>query len=489
MEFGAAGGGTGNQQLRASLTPLARIGPGQVGKHRWSRLKLCPGRADYWAMPPSGINRRCPAGPLSDSTLSRLLKALPDAVIIVDGEGHLQWANEVAEGLFGRTLESSIGLSGLELVHPEDLEFVLRSLVSIQGKENGTPIEVRLRTASGWRLMELIGAPITWFRSGAVLLSIRDLTDRRRYELSHDEDSRFRSLVHNAAVLTMLVSPSGVVQSCSGALTRLLGHDSELVEGKPLENLTPVEDRRALRAALRRASAGALTANPVTVTISLLRYGTNAPVPFELSFVNLIDDPTVNGYVVSGHDVTERRRLEEQLSYQAFHDSLTGLANRHFFHDRLQQALALADRTGRTFALLFLDLDDFKQVNDDFGHAGGDWLLQTVAQRLAGCLRDMDTAARLGGDEFGVLAEGLVYRGGATVLARRILRACHQPVIVGDQNVSLGLSIGISLNTPGISIEQMLHNADRAMYTAKHNGKNRYETYEDEVGIVSDASR
>ena len=247
------------------------------------------------------LDRSPHSGP-SDSTLKRLLDELPDVVIVIDDEGSLKWANRAAETVFGRSLEDSVGMSGLELVHPEDLEFVLRSLTSIQGKETGTPIEVRLRTLSGWRLMELIGAPIPWFRVGSVLLSLRDLTDRRRYELSHDEDSRFRSLVHNAAALTMLVSPDGTIQSCSGALTRILGHDTELVESKPLAQLVTDGDRPAFRQALERAVQGALTTNPVTVTVSLICHDADETVPFELSFVNLIDDPTVEGFVVTGHD-------------------------------------------------------------------------------------------------------------------------------------------------------------------------------------------
>ena len=386
----------------------------------------------------------------------------------------MKWANRAAETVFGRSLEDSVGMSGLELVHPEDLKFVLRSLTSIQGKDTGTPIEVRLRTLSGWRLMELIGAPIPWFRVGSVLLSLRDLTDRRRYELSHDEDSRFRSLVHNAAALTMLVSPDGTIQSCSGALTRILGHDTELVESKPLAQLVTDGDRPAFRQALERAVQGALTTNPVTVTVSLICHDADETVPFELSFVNLIDDPTVEGFVVTGHDVTERRRLEEQLVYQAFHDSLTGLGNRALFHDRLTEALARVERTGRRLAVLFLDLDDFKKVNDVYGHAAGDTFLREVGQRLQRCLRNSDLAARIGGDEFGILVEEDANPMNVGVLADRVLHACREPISLGHDDVFAELSIGITFHTAGTTVEQLLRNADRAMYGAKERGKNRY---------------
>ena len=260
--------------------------------------------------------------------LTRMLRELPDAVIIIDSVGGLLWGNKTAEQLFGRSVDEAMGLSGLDFVHPGDLDFVLLSLVSIQNKEIGAPIEVRLRTPGGWRLVELLGSPISWFDEGCVLLSMRDLTERRRFELAHNEDSRFRSVVQNAASVTMLVSPGGTVLSCSGALSRLLGHDPEVIEGKPLAELVDSRDRPELARALERAGAGPGSTTPVTTTIHLTHNGRPLSVPFELAFVNLVDDPTVGGFIVSGHDVTDRVRLEEELSYQAFHDSLTGLGNR-----------------------------------------------------------------------------------------------------------------------------------------------------------------
>ena len=145
--------------------------------------------------------------PPDDACLIRLIQELPDVVIVVDGSGRVLWGNRAAERLFARSLDTAVGMSGLALVHPEDLEFVLLSLGTIQNKTVGAPIEVRLNTPTGWRLMELVGAPVPWLEDGSVLLSLRDLTDRRRFELAHDNDGRFRTLVQNAAVVTMLVDP------------------------------------------------------------------------------------------------------------------------------------------------------------------------------------------------------------------------------------------------------------------------------------------
>ena len=416
-----------------------------------------------------------PGRSLPEAQLLRCLDEFPDVAIIVGPDGCIKWGNHAAETLFGRSVESSVGLSGLDFVHPEDIELVLRSLTSIQGKETGSPIEIRVRSATGWRLVEVVGTPVSWLEEGSVLLSLRDLTERRRFEVSHDAESGFRSLVQNAAVLTILLSPDGRVRSCSGAFTRLLGHDSELVEGRPLEDLISAPDRSALREALRRASRGATTVSPVVVVVSMVHYGTETLVPFELSLVNLLDDPTVAGFVVSGVDVTERRRLERELQYQAFHDSLTGLGNRALFQDRLDHAIRHGNRVGRRLSLFFLDVDNLKSINDTLGHAAGDAVLRASADRVRRCLRSLDTAARIGGDEFGVLIEDAVHLGGSVILAERLLHACREPIPVGPTMLWTTLSIGITFDVPGATVEQLLQNADRAMYTAKKNGKDRYE--------------
>jgi len=249
----------------------------------------------------------------SNASLAELLRDIPDVVIVLDPEGRVQWGNRAAERLFDRLLDESIGLSGLDLVHPDDLELVLRSLASVQRKEVGTLIEVRAKAATGWRLLEVLGTAVTWRGGPAVLFSLRDLTERRRFEVARSEEARFRLLVHNAAAVTILVSPAGLVESVSGALSRLLGQDPELVEQRPFVELVREMDRPALRGAFERASHGASALNPVTVVVRMLRHASSGSVPFELSLVNLVDDPVVRGFVVSAHDITARVAAELEV--------------------------------------------------------------------------------------------------------------------------------------------------------------------------------
>ncbi|MEI7859317.1 MAG: sensor domain-containing diguanylate cyclase [Acidimicrobiales bacterium] len=424
---------------------------------------------------------------VGDDDLTRMLRDLPDAVLVVDATGDVRWANASTERMFGRSIGESVGMSGLDFVHPEDLHFVLLSLVSIQDKEVGAPIEVRLRTPDGWRLVEMKGSPITWFDTGCVLLSLRDLTDRRRFELAHNQDARFRAVVQNAAVVTMLVAPDGTVMSCSGALSRLLGHDPELVEGRPLAHLVEHGDRHALETALARSAQGSRSIAPVTVCVNLSRKMGSASVPFELAVVNLVDDPSVGGYVITGHDITDRMRLEEELSYQAFHDSLTGLGNRALFQNRLTHALERTERSRDQLAALFLDMDGLKEANDRFGHAVGDALLRSMGAVLVGNIRKADTAARLGGDEFGVIVEDFDHPGEVFALAERILDECRQPMVIGRTTVSATVSIGFSFSEPGITLDELMSHADRAMYTAKDRGKDRFEKFEEWMLVATES--
>ena len=178
------------------------------------------------------------------TSLAGAMLMLPDSVVIVDEEGNVAWGNSSAQRLFGRSLADGVGISGLSLVHPDDQELVLRSLTSIQDKEVGDPIEIRVESVTGWRLVEIVGTPLELSGKSLVLLCLRDLTKRRRFELASGREARFRSLVHNAGSVIFLVSATGLLESASGAITRLLGHDPELIEMRPLTDIVAETDRR-----------------------------------------------------------------------------------------------------------------------------------------------------------------------------------------------------------------------------------------------------
>jgi diguanylate cyclase (GGDEF)-like protein/PAS domain S-box-containing protein len=212
---------------------------------------------------------------------------------------------------------------------------------------------------------------------------------------------------------------------------------------------------------------------------------------------NLLDDEVVRGVVVNARDVTARRRLEKQLVQRAFRDELTGLPNRAQFLDRLEHALTVANRTGERVAVLFLDLNGFKTVNDTLGHAAGDELLVSVAKRLRASVRPSDTVARLAGDEFTVLVEDVEDDGDALDTAARVVRALDEPIALADQQIRVGVSVGIAFGEPLLSAGDLLRNADTAMYEAKSKRSRSIVMWEPSMAerawsrleLVGDASR
>ena len=172
-------------------------------------------------------------------------------------------------------------------------------------------------------------------------------------------------------------------------------------------------------------------------------------------------------------DITGRKKLEDHIRFQATHDFLTGLPNRFLFEDRLTQVLARAKRQKRKAALFFVDMDDFKKVNDRYGHPAGDAVLKEAGARIVSCVREMDTVCRLGGDEFTVILPDIGGAGEAEMVAGRILEAFREPFFLGGESVSLSLSVGIGIFPDhGETMEQLLVNADEAMYRTKGQGKN-----------------
>ncbi|GAA0551933.1 hypothetical protein GCM10010172_37900 [Paractinoplanes ferrugineus] len=257
-----------------------------------------------------------------------------------------------------------------------------------------------------------------------------------------DSENYFRALVRNTADVILIVDEDESIRYASPSAVRVLGFDPS---GKSLPSvLEPAE------------------------------------IVLEVQCSDLRDDPTVAGLVYTLRDVTEQRRLEEKLTHQAFHDAMTGLANRTLFQDRLEHALARGARDGSLVGVLFIDLDDFKMVNDTHGHAAGDALLTEVAKRIARALRADDTASRLGGDEFAALIENVRDPVAVEETATRILTALAEPVVVDGSGLTVTAvaSIGITVTPEAAEADELLRQADLALYVAKGAGKNQWRRFE-----------
>jgi diguanylate cyclase (GGDEF)-like protein/PAS domain S-box-containing protein len=319
------------------------------------------------------------------------------------------------------------------------------------------------------RSLKALGAQVALALEGA---SLAEDLHRRQNE------TRFHSLVANSSDLITVLDANGIVTYQSPSIERVLGYPVEEVEGKQFDWILSESDRALLEQVVEHASDGAGESH---VTECSLTHHDGRMVKFELRYTNLLDDEHVRGIVLNGRDVSERKAFEDQLAHEAFHDPLTDLANRALFTDRVDHALKRAQRGFPDIAILFIDLDDFKTVNDSLGHEAGDLVLQEVARRLQIVVRPTDTVARFGGDEFAVLLEGVVDSPYSADAAGRILQALEIPMEINSTKVFPQASVGICLvdrKGPTPEAAELLRNADVAMYRAKRDNKGSYRIFE-----------
>jgi diguanylate cyclase (GGDEF)-like protein/PAS domain S-box-containing protein len=286
-------------------------------------------------------------------------------------------------------------------------------------------------------------------------------------------EARFRSLVQNASDVILILDQTGRIIYETPSVEKVLGYrPEERIGASAFENVHP-DERRAVQAALGTVLTAPGNEHQLEFRV---RHADGSWRVIHAIAKNLVEDENVRGVLVNCRDISDRQLLEEQLRHQAFHDALTGLANRALFADRVDHALHRLGRQREPVAVLFLDLDDFKTVNDSLGHEVGDELLRSVATRLRSALREGDTAARLGGDEFGILLEA-VDPEAAVRLAERLLESLNERFHVGRRSLTIGASIGVAIARSRTSPSELLRNADVAMYRAKASGKGRVVSF------------
>ena len=296
----------------------------------------------------------------------------------------------------------------------------------------------------------------------------RLLDEVERTVLRESED-RLKALVEHGSDMITVVAPDATVLYQAGAVMAMLGYEPDELEGSKLTDWLDPDDRALLVG---------LCATQSSATQELrLRHRDGTMRTFEARATSLLDHPAWEGIVLNIWDISERKELEERLRHQAFHDALTGLPNRALFADRVEHALARAHRTDEAIAVLLIDLDDFKSINDSLGHATGDLLLVEVAARLDGSMRGADTVARLGGDEFAVILEDNRSAADAEKAADRILDAFAVPVELDGRSFPIAASVGIARAGGGTTATELLRDADVAMYMAKGLGKNRHAVF------------
>ncbi|MCU0504514.1 MAG: EAL domain-containing protein [Chloroflexi bacterium] len=349
---------------------------------------------------------------------------------------------------------------------------------------------------------DLVGEPVTALLGGAAAVAVVAGAVRvirppaaRRAATGAASDPRLVDAIERDAAAVVTVDRDGVVRAASPAFATLTEHRVRDAVGRPFLDRVESTDRRRVAWAL----GGGAGSEPVVVEFRMLR-ADFTPVDVEATIVDLTDDPVFDGFLLTIRDAAERRLYEAELRRQAFHDPLTGLSNRAAFFDRVEHAIERCMHTGDQIAVLYMDLDGFKRINDSLGHAVGDRVLSIVGERLAWAVRGEDLVARLGGDEFAVLLDDPGQSASVGLVAERIRSSIATPITASGKQVRVGVSIGIAtsgtLDFPDASLgrgpaglaqlaDELVRNADVAMYESKHDGRDPVAVYEPSMRLAT----
>jgi diguanylate cyclase (GGDEF)-like protein/PAS domain S-box-containing protein len=414
----------------------------------------------------------------SEKSFRELLTYSPAPILVHNGET-VMYANEAAANLIETSVEKMTGTSLAAYINPTNLEKAISIIQDIFS--TGRPhldFDLKIQTKDGEPKDAVLSAvPIMYKGQKAIQVSYRDITERKKMEQSLKEsEEKLRTLIENAsdAIFIFPLSSAGLPAQYIEVNQRachLLGYSKdELLTLSPME-LTPVNRLDKVPFLIQKIQQqGNITFEGVYIA----KNGHQLPFEFSASMLYLNGEKVI---LSIGRDITERKKSEQLLEQMAYYDSLTQLPNRRLFEERLYDAVAEASINETLIAVMFLDLDGFKQINDSYGHDIGDVMLKEVADRLSSCVRKGDTIARLAGDEFTVMLSNTTKEEAVSV-AQRLLDVLVAPVSIEEQHVSVTPSIGIAFYPKdGRDAKSLLKRADIAMYKAKHEGKNMYQIY------------
>ena len=414
-----------------------------------------------------------------EARLHAILNALPDLLFLLDEDGRYI---EVTSGNEQRLYEDKDQLLGKTLhdvLPQEDADFFYDIISQALETNELLVVNYDMDVKSGKCTFEGRVMPANYIVDGkrtVVFLAI-DVTDRKQSEI---RERLISTVFENSKEGMVILDKDMKVVSVNEAFCKMAELEMETARGNIPEfisSLMSTDTGSEIQYSLEKSDywMGEITGRKID----------GASYPLWLT-VNAVKDYTgqLTNYVVMLTDVSEIKRSQEELEYVATHDSLTGLPNRVLFHDRLQQAVARTLRTGSVGALFFLDLDRFKNVNDNLGHHVGDDLLKQVSERLRGVCRASDTLARLGGDEFTLVVEGLEELSELALIAEKLLQAFIDRFSLGTYKLEISVSIGISVFPKDSSnVNELIKHADTAMYSAKESGRNTYRFYTQELTI------
>ena len=398
----------------------------------------------------------------SEERYRSLVELSPDAIML-HTDGRFIFVNRATLKLLGASSpDELIGTPVIDRVHPLWRDKVRHRFTELYDGGDVPMIEEKLMRLDGSIVdVEVAAVGFTFNGMPTIQVVARDISERKEIEV------RYRLLFERNLAGVFRTTVDGRILDCNDALARIFGYASrdELLSQSARSFYFDENERDQVVDLLREN--GTLSNHEIR-----MRRADGRPV-WVLENVTLLERGELEGTII---DITERKVAQEQIEYQAFHDVLTGLPNRRLFRDRMSVALAHARRQRGGVAVMYLDLDQVKLINDSLGHTAGDTLLLTVAQRLVACVRAEDTVARMGGDEFTILVTQVCDRRGAETVAQKVLEAVAEPMNIDTHELFVTTSIGIAIYPDdGTDAEMLLQNADRAMYRAKEAGRNNYQ--------------
>jgi diguanylate cyclase (GGDEF)-like protein/PAS domain S-box-containing protein len=416
-----------------------------------------------------------------DDRFTTLAETSPAAVLMAR-DGAISYANQAATDLTGYSIRELLGRPIVSLIHP-DFEALFTQRERVRHRSSLATARYELKVLTQSQDERWADVVVTTTQQGNVLSTLWmciDINDRKLAEHAlREAERRMRDILENVRLVAVMRDVHGDVTFANEFVVELLGCTEEDVVGVNwFDAFVAAEHREGLRDAYADTLAlGSVSPHDESEVVT--RLGERRMISWNHTLLHDVDGVII-GTASIGSDVTERRRFEQQLLHDAFHDALTGLPNRALFLDRLGSALARLKRhPDRLLAVLFLDLDRFKLINDSLGHSVGDELLVAISRVVREAIRPGDTVARLGGDEFTVLLEDLEDPTEASTVAQRILAAMNVPFVISGHEVFATGSVGIALSSRHYEMpEDMLRDADTAMYRAKSEGKARHRVFD-----------
>jgi len=421
----------------------------------------------------------------SEENLHSLLRSMDDLVFIIglDGKFNRFYQESNREDLFVSPKEF-LG-KHIKDIFPEEIAYIFQralNAVDAYGKTQDFDYFMVLKDKEQW-----FNAKISPFKSSArdyfgYVCDIRNITSRKYIEEALKEsEERYRAVMQQSIECIFLADiESKVILEANRSMQRLVGYTSEELSGLSIDNLIINPDKKDIYRDILRT----LKEHTYFIGESKYRKKDGSSVEVEIS-VNIIEYHGKKVFCLVSRDITPRRLSEEQLTRAATHDALTGLLNRQYVYERLANQLAMARRQKTKFALLYIDLDNFKDINDSLGHGLGDKLLKAVAGRLSSIVRrEIDTLARMGGDEYMFILGDITRAEDAEKITENVLNLVRKPFEIEDINHHITASIGISIYPEDeTNYENLIKSADLAMYFAKAGGRNSYKRYNQDMSI------